>query len=201
MPKTKIVASPIKKLIVEAKQTGRSNSDVGKQFHVNPSTVSKIFQRWNRENTVKRRPKSGQPQKVTIGQARYLAKYVKKNPKLNATDVKNLAADLLNVQLSIWAAQRVLRRANFHERRPSKKPMISKKNCKTKLAYARKYVGIEPELWDDVLWSDWTKINLFGSDGIKFVRRPAGKRFDRKYTIPTVKHGGGSIMVWGMFVF
>ena len=50
-----------------------------------------------------------------------------------------------------------------------------------------------------MLWSDESKFNLFGSDGIKYVRRPKGKRFEPKYQLPTVKHGGGSVMVSGCF--
>ena len=41
------------------------------------------------------------------------------------------------------------------------------------------------------------KIHLFGSDGFKHVwRRPDGDYKD-KYVMPTLKHGGGNVMVWG----
>ena len=42
-------------------------------------------------------------------------------------------------------------------------------------------------------------INLFGSDGKCFVRRPVNKMLDRKYTKKTVKHSGGFLMIWGYF--
>ncbi len=51
--------------------------------------------------------------------------------------------------------------------------------------------------WNHVLWSDETKINLFGSDGVKRVVRKLGEEYKDKCVLPTVKSGGGSVMVWG----
>ncbi len=53
------------------------------------------------------------------------------------------------------------------------------------------------DYWNHVLWSDETKINLFDSDGVKRVWRQPGEEFKDKWVLPTVKHGGGSVMVWG----
>ena len=52
------------------------------------------------------------------------------------------------------------------------------------------------DLWNHVLWSNETKINLFGSDGVKRVWRQPGEYKDN-CVMPTVKHDGGSVMVWG----
>ncbi len=52
------------------------------------------------------------------------------------------------------------------------------------------------DYWKHLLWSDETKINLFGSDGVKRVWRQPGEEY-KDSVLPTVKHGGGSVMVWG----
>lgn len=81
--------------------------------------------------------------------------------------------------------------------RPSKKPLISTKNARARLKFAQAHKDWSIGDWSRVLWSDESKFNLFSSDGIRYVRRPSGSRNDKKYQVPTVKHGGGSIMVWG----
>jgi hypothetical protein len=43
---------------------------------------------------------------------------------------------------------------------------------------------------NQILWSDETKIELFGLNAKGHIWKKPG-------TIPTVKHGGGSIMLWG----
>ncbi|KAK1794621.1 hypothetical protein P4O66_001339 [Electrophorus voltai] len=50
-----------------------------------------------------------------------------------------------------------------------------------------------------VLWSDETKIKVFGADHTRAVWREDGTAYDPKNTIPTVKHGGWNIMLWGCF--
>uniref|UniRef100_A0A8R1IVS3 Uncharacterized protein n=1 Tax=Caenorhabditis japonica TaxID=281687 RepID=A0A8R1IVS3_CAEJA len=47
--------------------------------------------------------------------------------------------------------------------------------------------------------SDESKFMLFGSDGISYVRRPVGTRFNPKYQTPFVKHDGDNVMVWSCF--
>ncbi len=53
------------------------------------------------------------------------------------------------------------------------------------------------DYWNHVLRSDETKTNLFGSDGVMHVWRQPGEEYKDKCVLPTVKHGGGSVMVWG----
>lgn len=83
--------------------------------------------------------------------------------------------------------------------KPSKKPLLSKKNVRARMKFAREHRDWSVADWGRVLWSDESKFNLFSTDGIRYVRRPIGKRNDPKYQIPTVKHGGGSVMIWGEY--
>ncbi len=48
-----------------------------------------------------------------------------------------------------------------------------------------------------VLWSDQTKIELFGINSTRRVWRRSNAACDPKNSFPTVKHGGGNIMHWG----
>lgn len=60
----------------------------------------------------------------------------------------------------------------------------------------------------NILWTDGSKIVIFGSKGHKqFVRRPPNTEFKPQYTVKTVKHGGASwyghvspTMVLGLFI-
>jgi hypothetical protein len=51
--------------------------------------------------------------------------------------------------------------------------------------------------WRDVWFSDESKFNLFGSDGKQYCRRRVDEELLPRNVKKTVKHGGGSIMVWG----
>lgn len=44
---------------------------------------------------------------------------------------------------------------------------------------------------------DKTKVKLFGSDCVKGVWWQPGEEYKDKFVLPTVKHGGGSVIVWG----
>ncbi len=51
--------------------------------------------------------------------------------------------------------------------------------------------------WNHVLWSDESKVNLFDSYGVQHVWWSPGEEYQENCALPSVKHGGGSIVVWG----
>ena len=57
----KYKSEEIRKLIVEAMQKGEEGKDVAERFHVHPSTVSQIRNRWKATRSVNIKKKSGRP--------------------------------------------------------------------------------------------------------------------------------------------
>ena len=53
------------------------------------------------------------------------------------------------------------------------------------------------EYWIKVLWTDETKTELFRHNEKRYVWRKSNAAFEEKNLLPTVKHDGGTIMVWG----
>uniref|UniRef100_A0A9J7Z9G4 Transposase Tc1-like domain-containing protein n=1 Tax=Cyprinus carpio carpio TaxID=630221 RepID=A0A9J7Z9G4_CYPCA len=73
------------------------------------------------------------------------------------------------------------------------------KSCSARLRFAKEHLNDSEKAWEKVLWSDETKIELFGINSTRRVWRERNADYDPKNTIPTVKHGGGKIMFWGCF--
>ncbi len=73
--------------------------------------------------------------------------------------------------------------------------MMHKKACKQ---FAEDKQTKDVGYWNHDKPSDETKINLFGSDGVKRVWQQPGEEYKDKCVLSTVKHGGGSVMVRGI---
>ncbi|KAK3551068.1 hypothetical protein QTP70_011482 [Hemibagrus guttatus] len=97
-----------------------------------------------------------------------------------------------------WRLKR-LGKNGLRGRVPRRKPLLSKKNIKARLSFARKHLDDPQDFWENTLWTDETKIELFGRSVSHYVRRKSNTTFQKKNIIPTVKYGGGSVMVWGCF--
>jgi len=98
--------------------------------------------------------------------------------------------------VSSQTIRRVLKKHSFKAVVKKKKPLLSARHRKARLAFAQKYRKWTVEDWKRVIWSDKTKINRFGSDGREWVWKQAEEGLIEREVQGTVKFGGGNIMVW-----
>ncbi len=85
----------------------------------------------------------------------------------------------------------------LHGSSPRRKPLLKMMHQKAHKQFDEDKQTENIDYWNHVLWSDETNINLFGSDGVKRVWQQPGDEYKDNCVLPTVKHGGGSVMVWG----
>ena len=72
---------------------------------------------------------------------------------------------------------------------------------KERLDFAIYHKDWTMEDWKKVVWSDETKINRLGSDGRKWAWKKPGEGLSERLIEPTLKFGGGSLMVWGCMLW
>ena len=77
--------------------------------------------------------------------------------------------------------------------------MLKKAHVQARLKFAKEHLDDPEEAWEKVMWSDETKIELFGINSTHRVWRKRNAEYNPKNTIPTVKHGCGNLMLWGCF--
>lgn len=199
MPKVKEYSQDLKDAVISAIRKGKTQAQVAKDFGLSRQIVNVWKIKHQSTGTTDNKQRAGRPCKITPRTKNLIRKLSKADPKKTAVDINKELREYHNVQISNSAVKLILRESNLHGRRPSKKPLISAKNRKARLEFARDHQNWTPEQWSRVLWSDESKFNLFSSDGIRYVRRPINARNDVRYQVPTVKHGGGHVMVWGCF--
>lgn len=119
---------------------------------------------------------------------------IKVNPKKSAPKIASVIFKTLNVKITPQTVRNV---AGYHGRVARRKCYVSEANKKKRLAFAIRHTDKLQSYWNKVIWSDESKFEIFSSKRREKVWRKSGTAFDPRHLAPTVKHGGGSVMVWG----
>uniref|UniRef100_A0A7I5ECG5 Paired domain-containing protein n=1 Tax=Haemonchus contortus TaxID=6289 RepID=A0A7I5ECG5_HAECO len=185
--------------IARGSMQGLTHAQLSEQFGVSRSTITKAIGRIKARGGPTKRASTGRPRITTPADDRKIVRASRQDPRRTSSDIMTEISTTVTPLPSQSTISRRLRDVGLHARRPEKKPLVSPKNRRARLGWACRHLHWTLDQWREVIWSDESKFVLFGTDGISFVRRPVNKRFDPKYQIPTVKHGGGLVFVWRCF--
>lgn len=189
--------------IIDAWEGGENGSktlkEISEILKIKYTTVWKIIDRYKKSNSIANKAGRGRKQTFTDREKRSIVKFVKINPRSSAVDISNATETATGKKTSPKTIRRILNSNGYKNFRAKRKPFISKTNMKKRLKFAKEHLNKDQAFWDKVLWSDESKFNIFGSDGRIKVWRKKKEALKMKNLNPTVKHGGGSAMVWGCF--
>lgn len=161
------------------------------------STVGNIIRKYKYGGGTANLPRNGRPRKMRVLQGES-AEMCKKKPFITRSEIKtDLEGAGINVSKDIIS--RAPYRTGFHSRSPRKVPLLKTKHVKDRLNFVETYEKKGMQFWEKVIWSDEMKDEIFGRNTATSVWRKNGTAFNKHNTIPTVKFGGASIMIWGCF--
>lgn len=165
------------------------------------STVARTIKKFKVHGTGKHLRGNGRRKKLNERDISILKKIMEDNPK---TSLRKSSIEIAKQGGSIVCYQTIRRwynSNNIFAYAPIKKPLLSKKAILLRLEYSKNYMFMDECDLKSIIFSDESKFNLFYSDGKVSVCREPGLGLKLNNLTPTVKHGGGSIMVWGCFSY
>ncbi len=184
----------LRKKIIYLHKKGEGYKKISKALLISQNTVAKVVQTFKKDGTAtisQRRP--GRPRKLTPRQERLLMRRVEENRHASSLQLSKEVESQTGVIISRDTIRRTLQRNGMHG---------STKEASPK-AQAQKS---PPRICQGPCWQRWRllglytleiKINVFGTDGFKAVWRRKGEEYKEKCMVPTVKHCGGSVLMWG----
>ncbi|KAL0152022.1 hypothetical protein M9458_052667 [Cirrhinus mrigala] len=184
MGKTKELPQKLREEIISSHLKGLGYKKISKRFNIPRDTIGSIIRKFKTYGTAANLPGRGRKLTISSRALSNLSRTAKKNSRVTA---RQLQDDMMKAgtSASVATIRRALNNQGLHGRTPRRTPLLTSRSIRSQLEYARRNLDKTTEFWETVLWTDETKLELFGHMDQRYVWRAKGQAYDQKNTIPT----------------
>lgn len=158
--------------------------------------MRRCLKNYKETGSVLRRAGSGRPKATSNREERHLKQLCLKNRFETAGELRAELQSSSSVNVSVRTVRRRFNEFGLMARRPSKKPLLTRKMKEKRLIWSKERKLWTENDWARIIFSVESKFNLFDPDGTATVRRRKGERYSDECLLRTVKHSP-YLMVWG----
>uniref|UniRef100_A0A803JX04 Transposase Tc1-like domain-containing protein n=1 Tax=Xenopus tropicalis TaxID=8364 RepID=A0A803JX04_XENTR len=178
--KSKEHTRQVRDKVIEKCKAGLGYKKISKALNIPRSTVPPIIQKWKEYGTTVNLPRQGRPPKLTGRTRRALIRNAAKRPMVTLGELQRSTAQV-GESVHRTTISRALHKVSLYGRVARRKPLLTENHKKSHLQFATSHV------------------ELFGQNAKRYVWWKTKTAHPSEHTIPTVKYGGGSIVLWGCF--
>jgi transposase len=174
---------------------GQSERQISEKLSVSKTAVHQAIMKFKKSGLYCDQKRSGRPRKTTMRDDHLIRRIAVRSPM---SSCKKIRSALLQKGTDVHrstVSRRLTKEFGLKSHKPARKPLLTKTMKAKRLAFAKKYEHWDGHQWGEVLFTDESSIQQFGTRKCN-VRRPIGTRFEERYTQATMKHPP-SVMVWG----
>jgi transposase len=190
--------SPKKRAVaVTLRQEGYTYQQVAERIGAGATKagIYKLCKKFERQGQVIDMKRVGRKKITSQHDDRVMVRAIMTNRRKSSKDI----ADDLNeagVRVSSRTVRRRLWQAGLKAKTPRKKPFLNMVQRRKRVEWAKQHIGWTAEQWKKVIFSDESRISIFGQDGLQYVRRRTGEAHRPECCTPSMKHPV-SVMLWG----
>jgi transposase len=183
---------------VGAHDGGMSIRSISDLYNIPKTTVHRIIHEFEEHGVIKAQPRSGRPHELDNRDRRHLVQLVEKNHFAPLAQITAEIQDITKKSVSMSTIQRTLHMEGYAGRVGLRKPFVNDKNRLNRLKWSQERLTWDEE-WNQIIWSDESRYELFGSKRRQWVWRRPEQRTDNNCLVPTFKSTQKSVMIWGCF--
>ncbi|XP_054745606.1 transposable element Tcb2 transposase [Anastrepha obliqua] len=195
MPRSKQMGAVVKGQIIALSQQKLSVRQIAAKVGFSKSSVADFFKEICRNGFNGAKARIWTTKNDVPAEDRMIKRMCIQDRFKSSADIRKEFLDATGVEIDSSTVRRRLINAGFVGRHPAKKPFLNEKMRQKRYRWAKTHENWTVEHWKNVIFSDESKFNLFGSDGIHHVRRRSGERYKTGCILPTVRQSVGR-MVW-----
>ena len=184
--------------IISAHKAGMSIREIENMHSISKSTVHRIIKKYEEQELTEAQPRSGRPQVFNDRDRRHLIQLVKKDRQASLSQITSQMSNIIQKDVSASTVRRTLHDEGYSGHVSLRKPFISNVNCFKRQKWCQERLTWGNQ-WNQIVWSDESSYEVFGSKQRKWVWCRPEQRLDKDCLVPTFKSGQKSVIVWGCF--